>query len=125
MNNKINQILEGMIQAIEWLGEDDQELDQENFSPELMDTLKNDAIRFYNTVQHVLNFASHIQNDSNFYVVTGQNFIFSRNEVGVGFWDKPDYFGQAGSDTLQSFCGWRKTFDSIEYYVGDDGLVYA
>lgn len=51
----------------------------------------------------------------------GRDFWFTRNGHGVGFWDRG--LGEVG-DKLSNACGWRTSFQQVDSYVGDDGLIY-
>lgn len=49
----------------------------------------------------------------------GHDFWFTRNGHGVGFWDKPEYYGD-DKDALTELCQYDETY----IYRGDDGFIY-
>ncbi|BAM87665.1 hypothetical protein S58_16570 [Bradyrhizobium oligotrophicum S58] len=56
----------------------------------------------------------------------GNDFWYSRNGHGVGFWDRG--LGDIG-DALSNACGWKSRasahpFPERDSYIGDDGKVY-
>lgn len=51
----------------------------------------------------------------------GRDIYFTRRGHGVGFWDKPEVYGTY-ADMLTKGA---QALGNVEYYQGDDGLVYA
>lgn len=56
----------------------------------------------------------------------GHDFWLTRNEHGVGFWDRG--LGEVG-DELSAACGWRargeaNPFPGVDVYIGDDLKIY-
>jgi len=51
----------------------------------------------------------------------GNDFWFTRNGHGTGFWDRG--IGQVGDD-LSEACGFGTQFQSEDPFVGDDGRIY-
>lgn len=52
----------------------------------------------------------------------GHDFWLTRCGHGAGFWDG-DWPAPHG-DALDGLCGFRKRFDNLDPYMGDDGLIY-
>lgn len=54
----------------------------------------------------------------------GHDFWLTRNGHGVGFWDRPEIYGEEGAETLSDACGLRTKFPAINAYISDDGKIY-
>lgn len=55
------------------------------------------------------------------WAMAGHDFWLTRAGHGAGFWDRG--LGELG-DQLSALCGFRKRFDNVEVYLGDDGKVH-
>jgi hypothetical protein len=51
----------------------------------------------------------------------GHDFWLTRNGHGVGFWDRPEVYGEQVGDQLTEIC---KEFGEVYTTVGDDGVLY-
>lgn len=52
----------------------------------------------------------------------GHDFWLTRNGHGVGFWDRPEIYGEEKAQELSALA---ETFGAVDLYVGDDGRIYA
>lgn len=50
----------------------------------------------------------------------GNDYWFSRNGHGVGFWARKELRADGLGDALHAACKWRE----VHVYRGDDGLIY-
>lgn len=52
----------------------------------------------------------------------GHDFWLTRNGHGVGFWARPDVYGEENAQELTALA---ESFGPVDLYVGDDGRIYA
>ena len=51
----------------------------------------------------------------------GHDFALTRNGHGVGFWDRPEIYGERCSKLLTALS---HRYDESSIHLGDDGLIY-
>lgn len=121
-NTDLDIILASYFEAMLWATNDtdnsdctlDEIYDNDDISPELLASSKEDIKAFYNTAFSI--FANY--NVSMELGQVGHDFFLTRCGHGAGFWDRG--LGKAG-DKLTEAC---KAYGSIDPYAGDDGLIY-
>ena len=52
----------------------------------------------------------------------GHDFWLTRNGHGVGFWARPEVYGEEKAKELTALA---ESFGHVDLYVGDDGRIYA
>lgn len=52
----------------------------------------------------------------------GHDFALTRNRHGVGFWDRPEVYGQTQADRLTELA---HEAGAVDLYLGDDGKIYC
>ena len=52
----------------------------------------------------------------------GHDFWLTRNGHGVGFWARPEVYGEEKAQELTALA---ESFGPVDLYVGDDGRIYA
>lgn len=52
----------------------------------------------------------------------GHDFWLTRNGHGVGFWARPEVYGEEKARELTALA---ESFGPVDLYVGDDGRIYA
>lgn len=52
----------------------------------------------------------------------GHDFWLTRNGHGVGFWARPEVYGEEKAQELTKLA---ESFGPVDLYVGDDGRIYA
>lgn len=52
----------------------------------------------------------------------GLDFWLTRNGHGVGFWARPEVYGEEKAQELTALA---ESFGPVDLYVGDDGRIYA
>ena len=55
-------------------------------------------------------------------VQAGHDFWLTRNGHGVGFWARPEVYGEEKAQELTALA---ESFGPVDLYVGDDGRIYA
>lgn len=55
------------------------------------------------------------------YALAGSDFWLSRNGHGSGYFDRPEYYGETGAESLQALA---ESYREADLYRGDDGLIY-
>lgn len=55
-------------------------------------------------------------------VQAGHDFWLTRNGHGVGFWARPEVYGEEKAQELTTLA---ESFGPVDLYVGDDGRIYA
>lgn len=90
------------------------EKDQTDISEESLKKIKEDCEKFLSKVKEAVITLSNCE-------YAGHDFWFTRNGHGVGFWDRPEIYGEEESEKLTEIS---KEFGECNVYIGDDGKVY-
>lgn len=90
-----------------------------DLAPETLARIEADCKAFQQATKRLLSLAYHRADYSA--IQAGRDFWFSRNEYGVGFFDRG--LGRVG-ERLQDACGWRTKFPEVDLYMGDDEQLY-
>jgi hypothetical protein len=91
-----------------------------DFAPEALESIIQDCAKFQEQHADLLERACDV--DGYDMQRAGNDFWFTRNGHGVGFWDRG--LGDVGDD-LETACGWRTDFGEVWLYLGDDGKIYV
>lgn len=120
MEYKTAVMLDSYLECIEWADcNTDRDPDFENslgFSYKLKERAENDVRSFLEIMGE--NF------DGKLLEMAGHDLWLTRNGHGTGFWDRPEVYGERLAKKCDDLCGFRKQFDNLDVYVGDDHLIY-
>jgi hypothetical protein len=116
----INQLIETLL----WSSTDDNgnPLDSGDYeaSQELRDQLETDYQEFIDSLPEGFNAEDHFTGSGNTTEQLAHDYIMTRNQHGVGFWD-----GDWGKEIGDLLTKLAQSKPEIKAYVGDDGLIYA
>ena len=111
------EFIDGYIEAFYFAdtGEEDQPENDAELSDMARRTITIDCLAF------IVQYGNYLDVVKADYRQAGHDFYFTRNGHGVGFWDRPEFYGQY-ADTLTKGSDF---FGDTHYYQGDDGLIYC
>jgi len=124
-NKFIKQFVDHYIQAALWSSVDDHDRPLDDHNYELAEETKR---KLYDHCVEFLKVANDeiISNRENFpsakimYQQAGHDFWLTRCGHGVGFWDRPEFWGE--NETLSDIS---EKFGNVDLYIGDDNLIYV
>ena len=119
MSTYATAVLDGYLDALEWTecGPDaDDDIRNGSFSSDLQARAHEDVSDFLNAASDVLPFLD--VNPSQI----GHDFWLTRNGHGVGFWDRPELYGDHEAERLTDIA---RSFGTLFVYAGDDGDLYC
>lgn len=100
----------------------------EDISPETLAEMVEDCRKFQSENAELLAQAYKMQHSTRNGKIdytaaqAGHDFWLTRCGHGAGFWDRG--LGDIGA-ALTTKCGWRKQFDEIDLYIGDDDKIHS
>lgn len=95
-----------------------EEIGDADFAPETLETIKADCDKFLNL------YGAEIESSMASIEQAGHDFWFTRCSHGVGFWDRPELYGDDLAEKLTNAVGYGTEFGNLDVYRGDNGLVY-
>ena len=111
----LNALYDSYVEAFYWAdtGEEDQPAGDAKIAPETKKQIMQDITRFYENMP--------VMTKSVTWESIGHDIYFTRQVHGVGFWARPEVYGEIQADQLTALA---KSLGEVYYYQGDDGLIY-
>lgn len=116
----------GFLEAALWASLDDDEshLDAnynwEDFYPATLDKIKAECAKFQSEQAHLITRENCLSAGYKYLEFAGQDFFFTREHHGCGFWD-----GGWAEPAAKLLTEAAHKFGEVNLYVGDDNKIYA